>query len=86
LKAQAQREEYLKKMRRLKDASLLQTMFGQTRDVLVLRFIEKLRSTVQNKKDDATKAASQDFIRSILKKKVFNDQFKVMKEKKKKSI
>jgi hypothetical protein len=50
-KANLQRAEYLKTQKRLKDASILQMMFGQSRDVLVLKFIEKLRTAVQNKKD-----------------------------------
>lgn len=60
-------------------------MFGQSRDVLVLKFIEKLRTAVQNRKDTTAQKASTEFIRNILKKKNFNDQFKVMKQVKKKS-
>ena len=78
-KANQDREQYLKEKKRLKDASILQMMFGQSRDVLVLKFIEKLRTAVQNRKDITAQRASTEFIRKILNKKNFNDQFKVVK-------
>ena len=75
-KAEAQRAKYLKDQKKLKDASLVQMMFGQSRDALVLKFISKLKQAVQNKNDVIAQKATEAFLRTVMKSIKFNQQIK----------
>jgi len=75
-KAEAQRADYLKSQKRLRDAGFLQMFLGQSRDALVIKFIQKLKEAVQRRKDPNAQKTKENFIRGILRKHEYNNQMK----------
>ena len=75
-KAQKKKEQYLKDQKKLAEASLVQMIFGQNRDALVLKFISKLKKAVQDRKDENAKVQKENFIQKVLKKMDFNSGIK----------
>ena len=75
-KAEASRAKFLKDQKKLKDASLVQMMFGQSRDALVLKFISKLKQAVQVRNDVIAQRATEAFLRTVMKSIKFNQQLK----------
>jgi len=69
----------------MKDASTaiksIKLLFGQNRDALVLKFVQKLKKAVLERKDANAERASENFIRDIMKKNDFNEALKDFKDK-----
>ena len=76
-KAEAQRADYLKSQKRLATAGFLQLFLGQSRDALVIKFIQKLKEAVQRRKDPNAQKTKENFIREILQKHEYNQQMKL---------